>query len=59
MTQLQPADGGTRVTVRIQRPRGTRDRAALDGIGPELLPRYQAMFDRLKQETSLVAPVAS
>jgi uncharacterized protein YndB with AHSA1/START domain len=59
MTQLQPADGGTRVTVRIQRPRGTRDRAALDAIGPDLLPRYQAMFDRLKQETSQAAPIAS
>jgi hypothetical protein len=28
-------------------------------IGPELMPRYQAMLDRLKQETSLAAPIAS
>ncbi|HJP70102.1 MAG TPA: DUF2652 domain-containing protein [Candidatus Limnocylindria bacterium] len=59
MTELRPTDGGTHVTVRIQRPRGAKDRAALEAIGPEMMPRYQATVDRLKQETSLAAPIAS
>ena len=59
MTAFEPIEGGTRVTIRIQRPRGARDRAALEAIGPEMVPRFQAMIDRLKQEIALPAPTAS
>ena len=59
MTAFEPIEGGTRVTIRIQRPRGARDRAALEAIGPEMVPRFKAMIDRLKQEIALPAPTAS
>ena len=59
MTELEPIEGGTHVIIRIQRPRGARDRAALETIGPEMVPRYQATIDRLKQEIALSAPMTS
>ena len=59
MTALEPIENGTRVTIRIQRPRGARDRATLEAIGPEMIPRYRAMIDRLKQEIALSTPIAS
>jgi len=59
MTELTPIEGGTRVVVRLQRPRGARDRAALMAMAPTVLPLYQATIDRLKHETDSLAPIAS
>jgi hypothetical protein len=59
MTELTPIEGGTRVVVRLQRPRGARDRAALEAMAPTMLPLYQATIDRLKHETDSLAPIAS
>jgi uncharacterized protein YndB with AHSA1/START domain len=41
-TELTPTSDGTHVTIRIQRPRSSKERAALEAARPMLLPLYAA-----------------
>jgi uncharacterized protein YndB with AHSA1/START domain len=61
MTELRPTEAGTHVTIRIQRPRSAKDRAALEGVGPEMVPRFHAMLASLRDELTSAAadPVTS
>ena len=47
-TELTPTPEGTHVTIRIQRPRSAKERAALEAAAPAFLPLYAAAISAME-----------
>jgi uncharacterized protein YndB with AHSA1/START domain len=52
MEELTPTEGGTHLTIRLQRPRAAKDRAALEKNREMILGLYQFGLDHVREEFS-------